>query len=97
MLQEQTLQTVTLLPRSHPHKEDRSLDLVFDEKLYLMRQELQSNLANTIKVALNEAVTLFANQPALTNVINPEALDRSVQQALEKSKEFRQINNQLGR
>ena len=61
----------------------------------IWRQDLKMDMANSIKVAIADTVALMANKPPPTIIISPEALDKSVKQALETQKEISRISNKL--
>jgi hypothetical protein len=86
-----------LQPASPQLRPDLLSSSYLDEKLSLLRQEIEISMGKSIKAAIADAFTLVANKTPSTIVISPEVLCQSVQQALEQNKESSRINSQLGR
>jgi hypothetical protein len=63
----------------------------------LLRQELNTDMAHSMKSVLAEFVNLMTSKPPPSAAVIPELIERSVQQALEKNQEICSIKNQLGR
>lgn len=60
-------------------------------------QDLKTSMADIVKAAITEIVSLMANKPAPTIVIGQEVLQATNQQALDSKKEIESMKGQLGK
>lgn len=60
-------------------------------------QNIETNMANTIKAVIADAITPVSRKQTPTIVVNQDYSERSNQQALESKREIESIQNQLGK
>lgn len=96
-LTEIPVQTITLLPCKWSHEPSRHLDLDLDTKLAFMRQELQTNIVNSIKAIFAGSEASISSKPAPNDLFVSEILKKSVQNSSQTQLELSRINQHLGR